>query len=250
MSVTIPPAVPRHIAFIMDGNGRWAKKRFLPRVAGHAKGALCAKQLVKDCSERGIEMVTLYAFSTENWARPADEVSTLMSLFLKYLQSEIKNMVKNGVRLRVIGDTQAFSPTLRNAIAAAEAATAQGQGVQLNVAANYGGRLELLNAMQTWLRDNPGATPEALTAEALEAYLLTAGMPEPDLLVRTGGECRLSNFLLWQSAYTELYFTPTLWPDFNAAALDQALDWYRHRERRFGKTSEQVAQATANNAGV
>jgi undecaprenyl diphosphate synthase len=235
-------ATPRHIAFIMDGNGRWAKSRFLPRVAGHAKGALTTKQLIKTCADRGIAMVTLYAFSTENWARPADEVSALMGLFLKYLQSEITGMIKNGVRLKILGDLQAFSPTLREAIAAAEIATANGQRIQVNVAANYGGRLELLSAMQAWLRANPGAPPEALSASALEAHLLTAGMPEPDLLIRTGGECRLSNFLLWQSAYTELYFTPTLWPDFGAKALDQALTWYSQRERRFGKTSEQVAK--------
>lgn len=238
-------AMPRHIAFIMDGNGRWAKKRLLPRVAGHAKGALTTKQLVKSCADRGIEMVTLYAFSTENWARPEEEVSALMGLFLKYLQSEVEGMVKNGVRLRVLGDTSAFSPNIRQAIVAAQEATANGQRIQVNVAANYGGRLELLSAMQDWLRANPSAAPEALTPEALEAHLLTAGMPEPDLLVRTGGECRLSNFLLWQSAYTELYFTPTLWPDFGAKSLDQALAWYGQRERRFGKTSEQIQSKAA-----
>ena len=232
---------PQHVAFIMDGNGRWAKKRLLPRAAGHAKGALITRQLVRECADRDVKHITLYAFSTENWARPAEEVSALMGLFLKYLRNELSTMVENGVRLRVIGDTSAFSQALREAIATAEGATAGGRRIQVNVCANYGGRAELLDAMQAWLRDHPHADPSELHEGALTPYLWTQGIPEPDLLVRTGGECRLSNFLLWQSAYTELYFTPTLWPDFDAAALDQALAWYAQRERRFGKTSEQVA---------
>lgn len=245
MSATPPPA-PRHIAFIMDGNGRWAKKRLLPRVAGHASGALQTRKLVKACAQRGIAYVTLYAFSTENWARPADEVSALMALFLKYLRNELPALIDNGVRLRVIGNTSAFSPVLQEAIAHAESQTAHGQRIQVNVCANYGGRDELIQAMQAWMADHPGAPAQALDAQSLSPYLWTGDMPEPDLLVRTGGECRLSNFLLWQSAYTELYFTPTLWPDFNDAALDEALVWYAQRERRFGKTSEQVAMATSS----
>lgn len=235
---------PQHIAFIMDGNGRWAKKRLLPRVAGHARGALQTRDLVKACSQRGIRYVTLYAFSTENWARPAEEVSALMSLFLKYLRNELPALIKNDVRLRIIGDTTAFSPTLQEAIAHAQSETAHCHGIQVNVCANYGGRAELIQAMQRWLQEHPNANPADLTDEALAPYLLTRDIPEPDLLVRTGGECRLSNFLLWQSAYTELYFTPTLWPDFDDDALDAALTWYAQRERRFGKTSEQVAQAS------
>lgn len=236
---------PTHIAFIMDGNGRWAKKRMLPRVAGHAKGALQTRQLVKTCSERGIQYVTLYAFSTENWARPPEEVSALMALFLKYLRTELPALVSNGVRLRVIGDTSAFSPTLQEAIVDAQEQTAACTRIQVNVCANYGGRGELIQAVQGWMRAHPEATPQDFSEQALAPYLWTQGIPEPDLLVRTGGECRLSNFLLWQSAYTELYFTPTLWPDFDDAALDQALAWFAQRERRFGKTSEQVAQAAA-----
>lgn len=243
MHATPPASAPHHVAFIMDGNGRWAKKRLLPRVAGHASGALQTRKLVKACAERQIAHVTLYAFSTENWARPAEEVSALMALFLKYLRNELPSLISNGVRLRVIGDTTAFSPVLQEAIAHAEASTAACTRIQVNVCANYGGRGELIQAMQAWMRDHPKAQAEDFSAEALVPYLWTHDIPEPDLLVRTGGECRLSNFLLWQSAYTELYFTPTLWPDFNEAALDEALAWYAQRERRFGKTSEQIAQA-------
>ncbi len=227
----------------MDGNGRWAKQRHLPRVAGHAKGAMQAKQIIKACAERKIEFVTLYAFSTENWARPADEVSALMGLFLKYLKSELEGMVAQGVRLKIIGDTSEFSAELREAIAHAEAMTQNGTRIQVNVAANYGGRAELVSAVRQWLSDNPHAPAHQFSDEALQQHLLTVNIPDPDLLVRTGGECRLSNFLLWQSAYTELYFTDTLWPVFDEAALDAAIAWYELRERRFGKTSEQVAQA-------
>ena len=227
----------------MDGNGRWAKQRHLPRVAGHAKGAMQAKQIIKACAERKIEFVTLYAFSTENWARPADEVSALMGLFLKYLKSELEGMVAQGVRLKIIGDTSEFSAELREAIAHAEAMTQNGTRIQVNVAANYGGRAELVSAVRQWLSDNPQAPAHQFSDEALQQHLLTVNIPDPDLLVRTGGECRLSNFLLWQSAYTELYFTDTLWPVFDEAALDAAITWYELRERRFGKTSEQVAQA-------
>ena len=236
----IPP--PQHIAFIMDGNGRWAKQRLLPRVTGHVKGAAQVRQVIKNCAKRGIKYVTLYAFSTENWARPSDEVSALMGLFLKYLSSEVDEMRDNGVRLRVLGDTSAFSPAIQQAIAQAQDGTAHNNTLHLNVAANYGGRAELVQAMQQWLRDNPQASPDALDEAAIGRYLQSGNMPAPDLLVRTGGECRISNFLLWQTAYTELYFTDTLWPSFDAKALDQAIAWYRTRERRFGKTSEQVQQ--------
>ena len=233
---------PQHIAFIMDGNGRWAKQRLLPRAAGHAKGAAQVRQLIKNCAKRGVRYVTIYAFSTENWARPSDEVSALMGLFLKYLGSEVAEMRDNGVRLRVLGDTTAFSEPIRKAIAQAEASTAHNDALHLNVAANYGGRAELVQAVQQWLHSNPNANPESLDEAAITAHLQTGNMPAPDLLVRTGGECRTSNFLLWQTAYTELYFTDTLWPAFDAKALDQAIAWYHTRERRFGKTSEQVQQ--------
>ena len=225
----------------MDGNGRWAKQRHLPRVAGHAKGALQAKQVIKACAALEIEHITLYAFSTENWARPAEEVSALMGLFLKHLKGELKGMVERGVRLKILGDISEFSSELRDAIAHAEHMTATGDRIQVNVAANYGGRSELVSAVRQWMASHPGASPHAFDEDAIRQNLLTQGIPEPDLLIRTGGECRLSNFLLWQSAYTELYFTDTLWPDFDAKALDAAIAWYKQRERRFGKTSEQIA---------
>lgn len=231
----------RHIAFIMDGNGRWAKNRLLPRVAGHVKGAAQVRSIVQACAQRNIEHITLYAFSTENWARPADEVSALMSLFLKYLKGEIVSLQRNGVRLKVLGDVSAFSKPIQEAIALAEEQTASGQRIQLNVAANYGGRAEVIQAVQRWMREHPQAPAENFGSQELESHLLTRGIPAPDLLVRTGGECRLSNFLLWQTAYTELYFTDVLWPDFDESALDQAIAWYQGRERRFGKTSEQIS---------
>jgi undecaprenyl diphosphate synthase len=239
---TAPP--PQHVAFIMDGNGRWAKQRLLPRVAGHARGAAQVRQLIKNCAKRGIRYVTVYAFSTENWARPSDEVNALMGLFLKYLNSEVDEMRTNGVRLRVLGDTSAFSQPIQDAIAQAQHSTAHNDALHLNVAANYGGRAELIKAIQGWMRDHPNADPNSFDEAAISAYLQTGDMPPPDLLVRTGGECRISNFLLWQTAYTELYFTETLWPAFDARALDQAIAWYHTRERRFGKTSEQVQVAS------
>lgn len=237
-------APPQHIAFIMDGNGRWAKDRLLPRVAGHAKGAAQVRQLIKNCARRGIGYVTLYAFSTENWARPSDEVSALMSLFLKYLSSEVDEMRDNGVRLRVLGDTSGFSQAIQDAIARAESSTAHNDRLHLNVAANYGGRAELVHAVRKWMVANPNADPALFDEASILNHLQTGNMPAPDLLVRTGGECRISNFLLWQTAYTELYFTDTLWPAFDASALDQAILWYHTRERRFGKTSEQVQVST------
>ena len=233
-------APPQHIAFIMDGNGRWAKDRLLPRVAGHAKGAAQVRQLIKNCARRGIGYVTLYAFSSENWARPSDEVSALMSLFLKYLNCEVDEMRDNGVRLRVLGDTSAFSQAIQDAIAQAESSTAHNDRLHLNVAANYGGRAELVHAVRKWMGANPDADPALFDEASISNHLQTGNMPAPDLLVRTGGECRISNFLLWQTAYTELYFTDTLWPAFDASALDQAILWFHTRERRFGKTSEQV----------
>jgi undecaprenyl diphosphate synthase len=239
------PSVPSHVAFIMDGNGRWARQRRLPRAAGHVKGAAQVRTVIEHCAQRGVQAVTLYAFSTENWARPANEVGALMALFARYLQNEIADMQRNGVQLRVIGDRSVFSQSLQQAISQAEAATAGANRLVLQLAVNYGGRAELLGAMQRWLQANPGAEPAALTEAALAAYLFSPDLPAPDLLVRTAGERRLSNFLLWQTAYTELYFTDTLWPDFDAKALDAALAWFASRVRRFGKTTEQVLNAAA-----
>ena len=231
---------PRHIAIIMDGNGRWAKNRRLPRTLGHVKGAKVVRPLVKSCVERGVTHLTLFAFSTENWRRPPEEVSTLMGLFGQYLEKEVSDMQKQGVRFRLIGDRSAFAQGLQDLIAHAELSTAHNQGIHLTVAANYGGQWDILNATREWQRANPLKGLEMLDAPGLAPHLSMAGAPDPDLLIRTGGESRISNFLLWQCAYTELYFTDALWPDFNADMLDEALAWYQKRVRRFGRTDEQV----------
>ena len=231
---------PRHIAIIMDGNGRWAKNRRLPRTLGHVKGAKVVRPLVKSCVERGVTHLTLFAFSTENWRRPPEEVSTLMGLFGQYLEKEVSDMQQQGVRFRLIGDRSAFAQSLQDLIAHAELSTAHNQGIHLTVAANYGGQWDILNATREWQRANPLKGLEMLDAPGLAPHLSMAGAPDPDLLIRTGGESRISNFLLWQCAYTELYFTDALWPDFNADMLDEALAWYQKRVRRFGRTDEQV----------
>ena len=232
-------AVPRHVAIIMDGNGRWAKQRFLPRVAGHRKGVEAVRSAVQGCAERGIEALTLFAFSSENWRRPADEVSLLMQLFVSALQQEVERLHQNGIRFRVIGDLSRFDPPLVGLIANAQRLTAGNTGLTLTVAANYGGRWDIMQAVNR-LRADHGSGSELWTEAQLQGYLALSDLPEPDLFIRTGGEQRVSNFLLWQLAYTEFYFTDTLWPDFDAQALDQAIASYRQRERRFGRTSEQV----------
>jgi len=236
--------VPRHVAIIMDGNGRWAKKRLLPRVAGHAQGVDRVRDVVEACIERGIEYLTLFAFSSENWRRPQDEVSRLMELFVMALEREVTRMHRNGVCLRVVGDLGRFDARLRELIAQGEARTQENNRLTLTVCANYGGRWDILNAVNNWRRDHPGADVEglAISEEDLASYLSMSYAPEPDLFIRTGGEQRISNFLLWQLAYSELYFTETLWPDFDAQALDQAISSYRKRERRFGRTSEQLLE--------
>lgn len=238
-------AVPRHIAVIMDGNGRWAKRRFLPRFAGHKKGVETVRDIVKACLERGVSYLTLFAFSSENWRRPPEEVSLLMQLFVRTLQHEVKRLSKNGVRLRVIGDLSRFDAQLRALIAAAESETAGNDTLYLTIAANYGGRWDIVQAMRRMLEASPGKT-QGWSETDLEAYLCMNFAPEPDLFIRTGGEQRISNFLLWQLAYTELYFTDTLWPEFDAAALDAAIASYAQRERRFGRTSEQLAESSQN----
>ena len=227
-------AVPQHIAVIMDGNRRWAKKRGLPKTVGHASGAKRVRGLVEACSARGVRWLTVFAFSTENWKRPAEEVSSLMGLFLLYLQKEASDMHKKGVRLKVIGDISAFDARLQTLITNVQAMTAHNTKITLTIAANYGGRWDMLQAVQAWHASNPGASIGELTEAALRPYLSLPDAPEPELLIRTGGESRISNFMLWQSAYTELYFTPALWPDFSAASLDEALAWYAERDRRFG----------------
>jgi undecaprenyl diphosphate synthase len=230
-------AVPRHVAIIMDGNGRWAKRQHLPRIAGHRRGVEAVRTLVRVCAERGIRFLTLFAFSSENWRRPAEEVALLMQLFQVALTSEVEKLHKNGVRLKVVGDTRRFDANIRRAIEQGERLTAANTGLTLTIAANYGGRWDILQALNKFVRDYPQAP---IDESALSPYLAMNYAPEPDLFIRTGGEQRISNFLLWQLAYSELYFTETLWPDFEAAALDQAIASYRSRERRFGRTSEQL----------
>lgn len=234
--------VPSHIAMIMDGNGRWAKQRYLPRTAGHYQGAKAVREIVAACAARGVRYLTLFAFSSENWRRPAEEVSILMQLFMRMLKGEVSKMQENGVCLKVIGDLSRFSPELQALIAQAQADTAHNSTLVLTIAANYGGRWDIMQAMRQMLAAQPARAQQFEEAD-LTPYLSLAYAPEPDLFIRTGGEARVSNFLLWQLAYTEFYFTPTLWPDFDPAALDVALDSYRSRERRFGRTSEQVQAA-------
>ncbi len=238
----IPEAslVPSHVAIIMDGNGRWATSRYLPRVAGHAKGVEAVRGVVKACVSRGIRYLTLFAFSSENWRRPAEEVSLLMRLFSTALEREVSRMHANGIRVRIVGDLSRFDPTLQQQIAEAEERTAGNDRLTLTICANYGGRWDILQAINKAAAERPGITEFA--EQDLAPHLAMAHAPEPDLFIRTGGEQRISNFLLWQLAYTELYFTDTFWPDFNAASLDEAILSYQQRERRFGRTSAQLVE--------
>lgn len=243
LSVPARSDVPRHLAVIMDGNGRWATKRYLPRTAGHVRGVQAVRRMVEACGERGVEFLTLFAFSSENWRRPQEEVSLLMRLFIQTLEKEVGKLQEQGVRLRVAGDLTPFEPRLRELILAAEERTAHNSTLQLTIAANYGGRWDVLQAMQQAVRHHPEVVnnPAVLDESLFSKYLSMAYAPEPDLFIRTGGEQRISNFLIWQLAYTELYFSNDLWPDFGADQLEQAFEWYRTRERRFGRTSAQLA---------
>jgi len=240
----IPQAreIPRHIAIIMDGNGRWAKQRMLPRAAGHKRGVEIVREVVKACVARGVEYLTLFAFSSENWRRPEEEVSMLKQLFIMALEREAEKLHRNGVRLRVVGDLVPFGRKINELVERAERLTQANTKMTLTIAANYGGRWDLLQAMQRLLEANP-AQRGGFTEEQFASHLAMAYAPEPDLFIRTGGEQRISNFLLWQLAYSEFYFTDTLWPDFDAAALDLAIASYQRRERRFGRTSEQLELA-------
>ncbi|WP_047549342.1 isoprenyl transferase [Methylotenera sp. G11] len=232
-------AVPKHIAVIMDGNGRWARKRFLPRIAGHKRGVETVRELVKQCVKLNVEFLTLFAFSSENWRRPPEEVSFLMGLFMDALEREVVKLHQNNIKLVMIGDRSQFEAKLIEQIEASERLTAGNTGLVLTIAANYGGRwdiLQAMNKMQVALPELAGKYQE----ENLQPYLSMSYAPEPDLFIRTGGEMRISNFLLWQLAYTELYFTDTLWPDFNEDAFSLAIQSYEKRERRFGRTSEQL----------
>jgi undecaprenyl diphosphate synthase len=245
VTVPTPATLPQHIAIIMDGNGRWAQKRHMPRTVGHAKGAAGVKALVEHCAKLGVKYLTLFAFSTENWSRPADEVSTLMGLFVQYLEKEMGALAAAGVRLKVIGDVAGFAPELQSRIHAAENATQHNQAITLVVAANYGGQWDVVQAVKNWQAANPALNASQLAQGQLALHLSTAGMPDVDLLIRTGGEQRISNFLLWQAAYAELYFTDTLWPEFDETELNNALHWYATRERRFGQVQSHTTKETA-----
>ncbi len=226
--------VPRHIAIILDGNGRWAKKRGLPRTAGHAAGAEVFRKIATYCKEIGVEYLTVYAFSTENWKRPENEVKTIMSLLGKYLKEAIDTMQKEQIRMKIFGNVNALSPDLRRLIEEADDASQKNHGFQANVCLNYGGRDEIIYAAQRFAKDYAAGKTEELTEEQFSGYLYSAGIPDPDLLIRPGGEQRISNFLLWQCAYTEFYFTDVLWPDFTREELDKAIAVFNSRDRRYG----------------
>lgn len=235
------PQAPCHIAIIMDGNRRWAKQFGMPAALGHAAGARRVRGIVQACADAGVGYITLFAFSTENWQRPQEEVSSLMGLLALYLQKEVKDMNALGVCLKVAGDTSRFTPRIQNLIKDAEANTAHNTRITLTIAANYGGRQDVVQAVKAWQLANPGASVEALTETGLSEHLGLAYAPPPDLLIRTGGESRISNFMLWQLAYTELYFTDVLWPGFSNEELAKAIAWYQSRERRFGANGEPMA---------
>lgn len=230
-------AVPRHIAVIMDGNGRWAKRRLLPRLAGHKQGVESLRRCARACVERGVQVLTVFAFSSENWNRPQEEVSGLMSLLATALAREVKQLSRDGVRLFFVGDRQGLSQSVQDALVEAEQTTAHNTRLILNICFNYGGRWDIAQAAQKLV-----AQGVALTPENLDKAMALAHVPDPDLMIRTGGETRISNFLLWQAAYTELFFSDSLWPDFDEAALDKAIAVFSGRERRFGQTSEQIQQ--------
>ncbi len=241
--MTSTPAIPRHIAIVMDGNGRWAKARHRPRSFGHNAGRKAVREVVEGCLREGVEALTLFAFSSENWQRPEEEVGALMTLFLRALDKETDELHAQGVRLRFVGDLAAFDAPLRERMQAAMARTGGNAKLHLNVAVNYGGRLDIAQAA----RQAAAAVArgelqaEAIDDATLAARMCLADLPPLDLFIRTGGECRLSNFLLWQAAYAELHFTDTLWPDFDQACLQRAIEDYGRRDRRYGRTGEQLA---------
>lgn len=240
-------SVPQHLAIVMDGNGRWATERYLSRSAGHAKGIQVILYMIEICRQRGVRYLTLFAFSSENWRRPAEEVLILTRLFAQTLEREINRISKQGVCLHIIGDLTAFDSYLQAQVIDAQAQTRYNSEMHLSVAINYGGRWDILQATQAMLRANPAvATGQiAIDERLLTPHLSMGWAPEPDLLIRTGGEQRISNFLIWQLAYTELYFTKMYWPDFSESDLDTAFKWYRSRERRFGRTSAQLVSSYA-----
>lgn len=230
------PHTPRHVAIIMDGNGRWAKKRFLPRVAGHKAGVKAVREVVTAAVRHGVEVLTLFAFSSENWSRPSDEVNSLMGLFVSALEREVEKIHEQNIQLKFIGERARFDESLRERIANAEQLTANNTGLKLMIAASYGGQWDIAQAMQRLMKDIQSGClqADAISPELISTKLSTAGLPDPDLLIRTSGEQRISNFLLWQLAYAELYFTDILWPDFTQAEFERALNFFSARDRRFG----------------
>ncbi len=233
---------PKHIAIIMDGNGRWAQKRLMPRIMGHHAGVRAVRKIVEFCAKSNVEVLSLFAFSSENWRRPKDEVNLLMELFMATLQSEVNKLDNNNIRLKIIGDKTAFSDKLQEKIRAAEQQTENNTGLTLVIAANYGGRWDITQAVQKIVAAIASGEiqQQAISEELINQYLVTADLPEPDLFIRSGGEERISNFLLWQLAYTEFYFTEALWPDFDQQLLEQAVISFKSRQRRFGHTGEQM----------
>ena len=233
---------PQHIAVVMDGNGRWAKKRFLPRAAGHRAGVKATRMLVENCARHGIKALTIFAFSSENWSRPEKEVKSIMSLFIKTLDSEAKRLNRQNVRVRFIGDRSRFSKKLQDGIANTEKLTEDNTGLNLSIAANYGGRWDIVNACKKIAKKilSGEITENDITEDMFDDEINLDKLPDPDLLIRTGGESRISNFLIWHLAYTELYFSDVLWPDFNDKEFEKSLEWFSKRQRRFGKTSKQV----------
>ena len=237
--------LPRHVAVIMDGNGRWARSRGQSRVMGHKKGAEAVRRIIRNCGDQGVEYLTLFAFSSENWKRPNREVKLLMELFISVLEKDIDALVENGVRLSIIGDLERFGKRIGNLIKKAEMRTASNDSMHLMIAANYGGRWDITQACQRLAEKscNGELSPDEINEELLSRHLVTDEIPDPDLFIRTGGEKRISNFLIWQLAYAELYFTDVLWPDFSKDDFIDALQWFASRERRYGKTSEQISKA-------
>ena len=236
--------LPRHIAIIMDGNGRWAKEQGKPRVFGHKNGVSAVRKTISTSAKLGIKAITLFAFSSENWRRPEEEVGVLMELFITVLSTEVKNLHKNNLRLRVIGDKSRFSQRLQNKISQAESLTEANSGMVINIAANYGGRWDIVEATKIIASKvvNGEVDADDVTEDLITSHLTMADLPEVDLLIRTSGECRISNFMLWQMAYAEMYFTPTYWPEFDENSLIEAVTWFVNRERRFGCTGEQVKE--------
>ena len=239
--------IPAHIAIVMDGNGRWAEKRKRPRTFGHQAGLKALRKVVEHCGRVGVRELTVFAFSSENWNRPEKEVSRLMELFMRALNKEARELHESGVRIRFIGDLARFAPELRAKVEEAMRITRDNDRMTLNVAANYGGRWDIANAARQMARRVLAGEiePDAIDETLFASGLALAGGRDPDLFIRTGGEMRISNFLLWQSAYSEFYFTPVLWPDFGPECIDEAIAAYQSRERRFGRTGEQVRQQTA-----